>query len=84
MVQFGSPAECILQKASESEADLIVLGARPAAHHLAAATHLPWATAHKVIAYAQCPVFTIPLRTVLQGEQQAERGGFFEFGEVIA
>jgi nucleotide-binding universal stress UspA family protein len=80
VVQFGSPAECILQRAFESEADLIVLGVRPA-RHLAAATHLPWATAHKVIAHAQCPVLTIPFTTVLQREKEQE--GFFEFGEVI-
>jgi nucleotide-binding universal stress UspA family protein len=81
IVQFGSPAECILQRASESKADLIVLGVRSAARHLAAATHLPWATAHKVIAHAPCPVLTIPFTTVLHREK--ERGGFFEFGEVI-
>jgi nucleotide-binding universal stress UspA family protein len=81
VVQFGSPAECILQTASESEADLIVLGVRPAARHLAAATHLPWATAHKVIAHAQCPVLAIPFTTVFQRKE--EREGFFEFGEVI-
>ena len=80
VVQFGSPAECILQRASESEADLIVLGVRPS-RHLVAATHLPWATAHKVIAHAQCPVLTIPFTTVLQREKEQE--GFFEFGEVI-
>ena len=81
VVESGSPAECILQKAAESEADLIVLGVRPAARHLAAATHLPWATAHKVIAHAQCPVLTIPFTTVLQRETVRE--GFLEFGEVI-
>jgi len=81
VIQFGSPAECILQKASESQADLIVLGVRPASGHLAAATHLPWATAHKVIAHAHCPVLTIPFTTVLQ--RQEEREGFFEFGEAI-
>jgi len=81
VIQFGSPAECILQKASESQADLIVLGVRAASGHLAAATHLPWATTHKVLAHAHCPVLTIPFMTVLQ--RQEEREGFFEFGEVI-
>jgi len=59
IVKFGRPAECILQTASEHNADLIVLGIRPAGGHLGAATHLPWATAHKVIAHAKCPVLTV-------------------------
>jgi nucleotide-binding universal stress UspA family protein len=59
IIKFGPPAECILQTASEHNADLIVLGVRPAGGHLAAATHLPWATAHKVIAQAKCPVLTV-------------------------
>jgi nucleotide-binding universal stress UspA family protein len=36
-----------------------VLGVRGAAKHLAAATHLERATAHKVIAHARCPVLTV-------------------------
>jgi nucleotide-binding universal stress UspA family protein len=58
-VKFGSPAECILQAASEHNPDLIVLGVRPAGRRLGAVTHLPWATAHKVIAHASCPVLTV-------------------------
>ena len=80
-VQFGPPADCILQEALDSKADLIVLGVRAAAGHLGAATHLPWATAHKVIAQAHCPVLTIPFNTTLQPKE--ERDGFYEFGEVI-
>ena len=57
MVKFGSPAEAILQTAVERDVDLIVLGARP--RHIDAATHLPWATAHKVVARANCPVLTV-------------------------
>lgn len=57
MVEFGPPAERILQIAAEREADLIVLGARP--EHIDAATHLPWATAHRVVAHANCPVLTV-------------------------
>lgn len=59
IVKFGSPAECILQAASEYNADLIVLGLRPATGHLVAVTHLPFATAHKVIVQAKCPVLTV-------------------------
>jgi len=57
MVEFGSPADRILQIATERGADLIVLGARP--EHIGASTHLPWATAHKVVAGASCPVLTV-------------------------
>ena len=60
-VQFGPPAECILQEALDSKADLIVLGVRAATGHLRAATHLPWATAHKVIAQSHCPILTFRL-----------------------
>ena len=80
-VQFGPPADCILQEAMDSKADLIVLGVRAAAGHLGAATHLPWATAHKVIVQAHCPVLTIPFTTTL--EPQKERDGFYEFGGMI-
>jgi nucleotide-binding universal stress UspA family protein len=56
-VEFGSPADRILQTAAERDADLIVLGIRPG--HIDASTHLPWATAHKVIVGAHCPVLTV-------------------------
>jgi nucleotide-binding universal stress UspA family protein len=59
-VRIGRPADCILQEAMDSHADLIVLGVRAAVDHLGAATHLLWATAHKVIAHAPCPVLTVP------------------------
>jgi nucleotide-binding universal stress UspA family protein len=57
VLEFGSAAERILRVASQREADLLVLGARPAAR--AGSTHLPWTTAHQVIAQAHCPVLTI-------------------------
>jgi nucleotide-binding universal stress UspA family protein len=57
IVEFGSPADRILQKAAERDADLIVLGVR--SDHIDASTHLPWATAHKVVARANCPVLTV-------------------------
>jgi nucleotide-binding universal stress UspA family protein len=80
-VQFGPPADCILQEAQDSKADLIVLGVRSASGRLGAATHLPWAIAHQVITQALCPVLTIPFTTVL--EHKKERDGFYEFGEMI-
>jgi nucleotide-binding universal stress UspA family protein len=80
-VQFGPPADCILQEAMDSRADLIVLGVRAAAGKLGAATHLPWATAHKVIVQAPCPVLTIPFNATLQPSKDTE--GFVEFGEVM-
>lgn len=57
LLEFGSPAECILKIASDREADMIVLGTRTAVD--VGTTHLPWSTAHHVIAQAHCPVLTI-------------------------
>jgi nucleotide-binding universal stress UspA family protein len=59
VVEFGSPADSILETASEREADLIVIGVRAANGRLGAATHLPLATAHRVVTRANCPVLTI-------------------------
>jgi nucleotide-binding universal stress UspA family protein len=80
-VQVGPPADCILQEALDTRADLIVLGVRAASWNLGAATHLPWATAHKVIAQAHCPVLTIPYNTILHPKEVRE--GFYEFGEIL-
>ena len=57
VLEFGSARERILKIAAEREADLIVLGARNAGE--AGSTHLPWSTAHHVIAHAHCPVLTV-------------------------
>ncbi|HTW59842.1 MAG TPA: universal stress protein [Terriglobales bacterium] len=57
VLEFGSASERVLKVAEDREADLIVLGARPAAE--AGTTHLPWSTAHHVIADAHCPVLTL-------------------------
>jgi nucleotide-binding universal stress UspA family protein len=57
VLEFGSPAERILKVAVERDADMIVLGARSAAD--IGSTHLPWSSAHHVIAQAHCPVLTI-------------------------
>jgi nucleotide-binding universal stress UspA family protein len=57
VLEFGDPAQAILKIAHDREADMIVLGARPAAE--VGSTHLPWTSAHDVIAGAHCPVLTI-------------------------
>jgi len=57
VLEFGSARERILKTATERECDLIVLGARAAAE--VGSTHLPWSTAHTVMAHAHCPVLTI-------------------------
>ncbi len=59
IVEYGEAADRILETAAERGTNLIVLGVRDAASHLAAATHLERATAHKVVAHAQCPVLTV-------------------------
>jgi nucleotide-binding universal stress UspA family protein len=55
MVESGSAWRCIVKKAAECDADLIVLGAHPKDH----TTHLPWSTVHQVVAHANCPVLTV-------------------------
>jgi nucleotide-binding universal stress UspA family protein len=58
LLEFGDPAKRIVHEASDREADLLVLGAR-AIHEMTGTTHLPWSTAHQVIAHATCPVLTV-------------------------
>jgi nucleotide-binding universal stress UspA family protein len=58
-VEYGEPADRIVEIAKQRGADLIVLGVRDAAGRLGAATHLGRATAHKVVAHAACPVLTV-------------------------
>jgi nucleotide-binding universal stress UspA family protein len=55
----GDRSAKILEFANERQADLIVLGIRPETGVPGAATHLPIATAHKVISRATCPVLTV-------------------------
>lgn len=57
VIEFGHPSERILKVAASEDADLIVLGARAVTD--VGTTHLPWSTAHHVIAKAHCPVLTI-------------------------
>lgn len=58
IVEFGDPAAKILNLAVERDANLIVLGAH-APRDVRTASHLPWATASKVISGAACPVLTV-------------------------
>ena len=62
-VERGDAAERILDLANLREVDLIVLGAQPERGVPGAATHLPIATAHKIVAHAKCPVLTVRSRT---------------------
>lgn len=58
VLKYGLPSANILEIAEQIHADLIVLGARhpePARIN----SHLPWATAARVIAEAECPVLTV-------------------------
>ncbi len=59
VVERGDVAEKILDLASRSKADLIVLGVRQQGGFPGAATHLPIAIAHKVVSHAPCPVLTV-------------------------
>ncbi len=60
IVEYGNqPAEKILHRAQEVRAELIVLGAHKPQGVPGAATHLPTATIHRVIAHANCPVLTV-------------------------
>jgi nucleotide-binding universal stress UspA family protein len=59
IAEVGPPAEKILEVAENVGADLIVLGARKPGRFSGAATHLPMATAHKIVAHAHCPVLTV-------------------------
>jgi len=56
LMEFGPASERIVNTAVKRNADLIVLGARPAS----GTTHLPWSTVHQVVANASCPVLTVP------------------------
>ena len=59
VVKQGEAADGILAVANERNVDLIVLGVRPETGFPGASTHLPIATAHKVVSQAYCPVLTI-------------------------
>lgn len=56
VAECGAATDMILKTAKDVGADLIVMGARKGA---AASAHSPWATAHRVVCYAACPVLTV-------------------------
>jgi nucleotide-binding universal stress UspA family protein len=58
-VERGNPAERIMDLAALREIGLIVLGIHAEHGVPGAATHLPIATAHKVVSRAACPVLTM-------------------------
>lgn len=56
-VEYGKPADRIVEVARERGADVIVLGVR--GDRLGPATHLERATVHEVVVHAGCPVLAI-------------------------
>ncbi len=59
VVKQGAAAEKILEVAAQNHADMIVLGIHPRKGIPAIVTHLPIATAHKILSQATCPVLTV-------------------------
>ena len=59
VIKQGEAADAILEVARERHVDLIVMGVHPEKGFPGAATHLPIATAHKVVTHAHCPVLTV-------------------------
>ncbi|MDE3170273.1 MAG: universal stress protein [Acidobacteriota bacterium] len=59
LVEEGPVAENVLKTARDRHADAIVIGVRRVEAEFDASDHLPWHTAHKIIAGAPCPVLTV-------------------------
>lgn len=59
VVELGEPVEKIFEVAKRTGADLVVLGVHKPEGVPGAATHLPVATVHKLIAHATSPVLTV-------------------------
>lgn len=59
LVEEGPVAEKVLKAARERHADTIVIGVRRLEGEFGTSDHLPWHTAHKIIAGATCPVLTV-------------------------
>jgi len=57
-IQFGLPADRILQFSCAHEIDLIVVGVH-SPESLTAVTHLAHSTAQHIVAHASCPVLTV-------------------------
>lgn len=58
-IEYGDPAERIVETARQRDADIIVLGIRAARGVPGAATHLERPIAHKIIVNAPCPVLAV-------------------------
>jgi len=58
-IEYGAPAEKILEFADELAVDLIVLGVRQPPSYLEATRHLRLATAYTVASQAVCPLLTV-------------------------
>jgi nucleotide-binding universal stress UspA family protein len=58
-VEYGVPADRILDFAENWGVDLIVMGVRPSGMSLNVSTHLSKTTAQKTVAHASCPVLTV-------------------------
>lgn len=58
VVEFGAPAEKILQTADSFKSDAIILGLRRSTR-TGSASHVPWATAYEVVCGAGCSVLTV-------------------------
>jgi len=59
LLDYGDPGECIVRTAIQQTADLIVLGVRSTQQHIEVKTYTGRATAHEVVAHAECPVLTV-------------------------
>jgi nucleotide-binding universal stress UspA family protein len=58
-VQFGPPAERILEFCATRGVDIIVMGVRPTHGTVSTVTHLAHTTAQHIVAHATCPVLTV-------------------------
>ena len=58
-VEYGPPAERILEFAKKQQSGLIVLGVRPVEKHLTATAHFIETMTYQIVTQAPCPVFTV-------------------------
>lgn len=58
-VEYGDPAEKILNLAEELAIDVIALGIKHVSRFAGARAHLGMATAYKIVSHAICPVLTL-------------------------
>jgi nucleotide-binding universal stress UspA family protein len=71
LARFGVVSDQILLACRHLKADLLVVGLNHS-EHIETASHLPWATAHKIVCAASCPVLTVKSpRTQSAGVQRS-------------